>query len=171
MKYPSPPTQSIPSSSSPQLSDNNYSLFMFHVFYISSFRWQCNDAFLHKTHKVYPSVVWRLNLLSEYLLYQTIEELRGPAIERGEVEWLQTAVSAAKVECVSLVTNICISHRLHSYCRKINTGIAKSNICHFQLIGLWCTAGLMTQAVMYAGLCLCTVTSTQPAYNPAVGSA
>lgn len=50
----------LPSSTAAQLSDSNYSLFVFHVFYISSFRWQCNGAFLRKSHKVYPSAVWTL---------------------------------------------------------------------------------------------------------------
>lgn len=43
---------------SPQFSHNNYSVSVFHVFYISLFRGQCNGAFLRKSHKVYPSVVW-----------------------------------------------------------------------------------------------------------------
>lgn len=94
MKYPSPPAHSIPSSTSPQLLDNNYSLFVFHVFYISSFRWQCNGAFLRKSHKVYPSVVWRLIWVSAD---QTIEKL-GVLACTWESQWDLLRTNAGQVK-------------------------------------------------------------------------
>lgn len=153
MKYPSPAAHRIPSLNSPQLLENNYSLFMFHVFYISSFGWQCNEAFLHKFHKVYPSVVRRLKLLSTD---QTKEKLSALTTMKGskkgsEVLWNELKVCHQR--------RMCIWHWFHSYCGRINIKVSQI-FAVLPLMGVWCTVSLT------AGLCLCTVTSTESAFDP-----
>lgn len=120
MKHPSTATQSIPSSTSPQL-DNNWSLFMFHVFHISFFT--CNEALLHKSHKIHPKSKCGLETKCIMWVYadQTIEQARR---EDREQAWLQT--TAQKYNLIGII---------HS----TYTGTAEKwiHICKYDILPRW----------------------------------
>lgn len=102
-----------------------------------------------------PQSLFKCGLEAKPLIWvsadQTIEKPRVLARRERPPERLWAAVSQVKAGASQ-------TRGFHSYCRKINTG--KSNICHSQLIGGWCTASRMIRAVMYAG------SATESAFDP-----